>query len=152
MLRDAELITAAIGPGYARTSRSQRGSYDGYPADIVTVTTPLPLIGLIGIPNGLEVHGHAAIETLHDAIRAAGDGSAALEFITAGFLLLIPLVYLILAMAALQGGALSVEGASRQAARVFVQAPSSARRNGSRAKQQSNSHSTTSASRSAQRR
>jgi Flp pilus assembly protein TadG len=51
-------------------------------------------------------------------------GSAALEFITAGFLLLIPLVYLILAMAAIQGGALSVEGASRQAARVFVQAPS----------------------------
>ena len=50
-------------------------------------------------------------------------GSAALEFITAGFLLLIPLVYLILAMAALQAGALSVEGASRQAARVFVQAP-----------------------------
>jgi hypothetical protein len=50
------------------------------------------------------------------------DGSAALEFVTAGFLLLIPLVYLVLAMAAIQGGALSVEGASRQAARVFVQA------------------------------
>jgi len=50
------------------------------------------------------------------------DGSAALEFITAGFLLLIPLVYLVLAMAAIQGGSLSVEGASRQAARVFVQA------------------------------
>jgi hypothetical protein len=50
------------------------------------------------------------------------EGSAALEFITAGFLLLIPLVYLVLALAAIQGGALSVEGASRQAARVFVQA------------------------------
>lgn len=50
------------------------------------------------------------------------EGSAALEFVTAGFLLLIPLVYLVLAMAAIQGGALSVEGASRQAARVFVQA------------------------------
>jgi Flp pilus assembly protein TadG len=50
------------------------------------------------------------------------EGSAALEFITAGFLLLIPLVYLVIAMAAIQGGALSVEGASRQAARVFVQA------------------------------
>jgi Flp pilus assembly protein TadG len=49
-------------------------------------------------------------------------GSAALEFITAGFLLLIPLTYLVVAMAAIQGGALSVEGASRQAARVFVQA------------------------------
>jgi len=50
------------------------------------------------------------------------EGSAALEFVTAGFLLLIPLVYLVLAMAAIQGAALSVEGASRQAARVFVQA------------------------------
>jgi hypothetical protein len=54
--------------------------------------------------------------------RFRDEGSAALEFITAGFLLLIPLVYLVLAIAALQGGALSVEGASRQAARVFVQA------------------------------
>ena len=54
------------------------------------------------------------------------NGSAALEFITAGFLLLIPLVYLVLAMAAIQGGALAVEGASRQAARVFVQAGESA--------------------------
>jgi Flp pilus assembly protein TadG len=53
----------------------------------------------------------------------ADQGSAAIEFITAGFLLLIPLVYLILAMAQLQGGALSVEGAARQAARVYVQAP-----------------------------
>lgn len=53
------------------------------------------------------------------------EGSAALEFITAGFLLLIPMVYLVLAMSAIQGGALSVEGASRQAARVFVQAPNS---------------------------
>jgi Flp pilus assembly protein TadG len=52
-------------------------------------------------------------------------GSAALEFITAGFLLLIPLVYLVVVMAVIQGGALSVEGASRQAARVFVQAGNS---------------------------
>ena len=56
-------------------------------------------------------------------LKLSGDeGSAALEFVTAGFLLLIPLVYLVLAMSAIQGGALSVEGASRQAARVFVQA------------------------------
>lgn len=59
----------------------------------------------------------------HSGLALDDRGSAALEFITAGFLLLIPLVYLVLAMAALQGGALSVEGASRQAARVFVQAP-----------------------------
>lgn len=49
-------------------------------------------------------------------------GSASLEFITAGLLLLLPLVYLVLVMAAVQAGALAVEGAARQAARVFVQA------------------------------
>ncbi|MDJ0334578.1 hypothetical protein QMG83_05015 [Salinibacterium sp. G-O1] len=48
-------------------------------------------------------------------------GSASLEFITAGLVLLVPLVYLILAMASIQAGALAVEGAARQASRVFVQ-------------------------------
>lgn len=48
-------------------------------------------------------------------------GSAALEFVTAGMLLLVPLVYLVLVMSAVQAGALAVEGAARQAARVFVQ-------------------------------
>jgi hypothetical protein len=44
-----------------------------------------------------------------------------LEFITAGLILLVPLVYLVLAMASVQGGAFAVEGAARQAARVYVQ-------------------------------
>lgn len=50
------------------------------------------------------------------------DGSASLEFITAGFVLLLPLVYLVLTMSSIQAGAFAVEGASRQAARVYVQA------------------------------
>jgi Flp pilus assembly protein TadG len=62
--RTRDLIATALGPSYARDVSVARGNYDGYPADIVTVKTPLPLIGLVGIPNGLEVHGHAAIETL----------------------------------------------------------------------------------------
>jgi hypothetical protein len=62
--RTRDLITTALGPSYARNITVARGSYDGHPADIVTVKAPLPLIGLVGIPNGLEVHGHAAIETL----------------------------------------------------------------------------------------
>jgi hypothetical protein len=53
-------------------------------------------------------------------------GSASLEFITAGLILLVPLVYLILAMSVLQGGAFAVEGAARQAARVYVLAPTPA--------------------------
>jgi len=49
-------------------------------------------------------------------------GSASLEFITAGLVLLVPVVYLILATSSVQAASLAVEGASRQAARVFVQA------------------------------
>jgi hypothetical protein len=47
-------------------------------------------------------------------------GSASLEFLTVGIVLLVPLVYLVLALAAIQAGALGVEGAARQAARVAV--------------------------------
>jgi hypothetical protein len=50
------------------------------------------------------------------------DGSAALEFVTTGMILLVPLVYLVLTMSSIQAGAFAVEGASRQAARVYVQA------------------------------
>lgn len=49
-------------------------------------------------------------------------GSASLEFITVGLILLVPLVYLVLAMAAIQSAAFAVEGAARQAVRVYVQA------------------------------
>jgi len=51
-------------------------------------------------------------------------GSASLEFITTGMILLLPLVYLILTMSELQAGSLAVEGAARQAVRVFVQSES----------------------------
>jgi len=54
---------------------------------------------------------------------ACETGSASLEFLTAGFLLLVPLVYLVVALSVVQAGALAVEGAARQAARVYVQAP-----------------------------
>lgn len=53
-------------------------------------------------------------------LRSDG-GSASLEFITAGMILLLPMVYLILTMSQIQGGSFAVEGAARQAARVFVQ-------------------------------
>jgi len=53
-------------------------------------------------------------------LMAREGGSASLEFLTVGMLLLVPLVYLVLAVAAVQAGALGVEGAARQAARVAV--------------------------------
>lgn len=53
-------------------------------------------------------------------------GTASLEFITAGLVLLVPLVYLVVAMSSIQAGALAVEGAARQAVRVFVQSATAA--------------------------
>lgn len=50
------------------------------------------------------------------------DGSASLEFITVGILMLVPIVYLVLGLSSIQSAAFAVEGAARQASRVFVQA------------------------------
>jgi Flp pilus assembly protein TadG len=62
--RAEDLIETALGAGYARDVSSSLGSYLGHPAVVVTVRAPLPLFGLVGIEDGLEVSGHAAIETL----------------------------------------------------------------------------------------
>lgn len=62
--RTTDVITVALGPGYAHGVSAEYGTYLGHPAAIVTVTAPLPLIGLVGIEHGLEVEGHAAVETL----------------------------------------------------------------------------------------
>lgn len=50
-------------------------------------------------------------------------GSAPFEFITAGVLLLIPLVYLVITVGQVQAASFAAEGAVRQASRVFVSAP-----------------------------
>lgn len=62
----------------------------------------------------------------HLSDSAAEDGSASLEFITIGLILLVPLVYLVLALSSIQAGAFAVEGAARQAARVYVQSATDA--------------------------
>ncbi len=51
------------------------------------------------------------------------DGSAALEFITVGVILLVPLVYLVLALGVIQEQTLGAEAAARHTARVISQAP-----------------------------
>lgn len=50
------------------------------------------------------------------------DGSAVLEFTFLGLLLLVPVVYLVLTVGAVQGASFAVVGAADQAAKVFVQA------------------------------
>lgn len=52
------------------------------------------------------------------------DGSAALEFITVGVILLVPLVYLVITLGVVQEQLLGVEAAARHSARVVAQAES----------------------------
>jgi hypothetical protein len=62
--RTRDLIATALGEDYARDVSATYGTYLGHPASMVTVRTPLPLIGLIGLDGGLEVVGHASVESL----------------------------------------------------------------------------------------
>ncbi|WP_173924381.1 TadE family protein [Agromyces sp. Marseille-P2726] len=62
----------------------------------------------------------AAWRSAATSLAEAERGSASLEFLTVGIVLLVPLVYLVLAVAAIQAGALGVEGAARHAARIAV--------------------------------
>lgn len=60
------------------------------------------------------------------------DGSAALEFITIGVILLVPLAYLVITLGAVQQAMLGAEAAARHTARVIGQAenPDAAARSG----------------------
>lgn len=58
----------------------------------------------------------------------AGDdrGSAALEFITVGVILLVPLIYLVIALGLIQEQTLGAEAAARHTARAIAMAPDTA--------------------------
>jgi hypothetical protein len=54
----------------------------------------------------------------------AGDaGSAVVEFVTVGVLMLVPVVYLVVAVAGIQAAAFATESAAREAARIVVTTP-----------------------------
>ena len=52
------------------------------------------------------------------------EGSAIIEFIFLGVLLLVPLIYLVMTLARIQAGSYAVTTAAREAGRAFVTAPS----------------------------
>lgn len=62
--RTAELITLAVGDGYAADITVSGDSFQGHPTLVVTVRSALPVLGLLGPERGLEVSGHAVVETL----------------------------------------------------------------------------------------
>lgn len=63
--RTRDLITTAIGARYATDVAARFGDSAGYPSVEVRVIAPLPLMGLLGAPRGLEVVAHASVESLH---------------------------------------------------------------------------------------
>lgn len=64
--RTRALIDTAIGDGYATRVQAGYGDYRGRPSIAVTVEGTLPVIGLIGVGEGLHAVGRAAVETLED--------------------------------------------------------------------------------------
>ncbi|MET4157731.1 TadE/TadG family type IV pilus assembly protein [Agromyces sp. PvR057] len=62
--RTRDLVDAAISARYAEDITATGTSIGGEPAVEIRVRATLPVIGLLGIANGLEVSGHAPIESL----------------------------------------------------------------------------------------
>jgi len=60
--RTRNLISMALNPGFAEQVSTQEVSVQGMRTLEVTVRSPLPVIGLIGPRNQLEVKGHAAVQ------------------------------------------------------------------------------------------
>lgn len=60
--RTRDLISVALNSSYAGEVSASYGEFLGYPSVEVTVRTPLPLLGLIGLDRGMEVTGRAPAE------------------------------------------------------------------------------------------
>lgn len=60
--RTRSLIGIALNPGFAEQVSTKEVSLEGMRTLEVTVRSPLPVIGLIGPRDVLEVKGHAAIQ------------------------------------------------------------------------------------------
>lgn len=60
--RTRDLITTALSGAYAADVSANSTSHLGYRSVVITVRTALPLFGLIGIDDGLEVSAHAPYE------------------------------------------------------------------------------------------
>lgn len=62
--RADELITRAVGDGYAQEVRVTTADVGGTASAVVTIRATLPLAGLLGVPRGLEVTARAPLESL----------------------------------------------------------------------------------------
>jgi Flp pilus assembly protein TadG len=60
--RARQVLRSALGPAYARAVSAGTAGWNGQRVAVVTVSAPLPVIGLLGVPGGLTLAGHAVIE------------------------------------------------------------------------------------------
>lgn len=65
-------------------------------------------------------------DTREHRLRVGEDGSASLEFLTAGLILLVPIVYLIVSLNAVQSHAFAAQATARHAARAIATATDAA--------------------------
>lgn len=67
--RTRQLIGDAMGRNFTVEVSADYERRLGVPATVITVRARLPVVGLLGVEGGLEVSGHAALETVGDAAR-----------------------------------------------------------------------------------
>ena len=60
--RARQVLTDSLGPAYATDITVRSTVWRDAPAAEVTARIPLPVIGLFGPPDGIEVTGHAVLE------------------------------------------------------------------------------------------
>lgn len=61
--RTKAVITRAVGADYADDIAVGEDDRLGYPSVVVRVRTTLPVLGLVGVPFGLEVEARAPVES-----------------------------------------------------------------------------------------
>ncbi len=64
--RTRDLIGTAVGEGYVNAVSASRARDGGQESLVVTVTGTLPVIGLLGVGEGLHAVGRAAVETVDE--------------------------------------------------------------------------------------
>lgn len=64
--RTRTVITRAVGGDYADDIRIGEDRSLGYPTVVVRVRAMLPVLGLVGIPLGMEVEARAPVESLEE--------------------------------------------------------------------------------------
>ena len=63
-MRTRDLIGSALGARFSADVTASHVRVSGVPSVAIRVRTTLPLLGLLGPQRGLEVTGHAALESL----------------------------------------------------------------------------------------